>query len=89
LKEITPGKRFSAMLTFPQGFEIPQGQLVELSINTSLPLMPVLKTPIVQPRRPPPPSQPPAPAPQLKPPSVTSTNRHRPLPPIEMPPLPP
>jgi hypothetical protein len=89
LKEVTPGKRFSAMLTFPQGFEVPQGQRLELSINTSLPLMPVLKTPIVQPRRPPPPSQPPAPALQVKQPTVTSTNKHRPPPPIEMPPLPP
>jgi hypothetical protein len=90
LKEVTPGKRFSAALTFPQGFEISQGQRVELSIKTSLPLMPVLKAPIMQPLRPPPPRiQPPAPAQQVKRPSVTSTNKHRPLPPVEMPPLPP
>ena len=88
LKEVTPGKRFSAMLNFPQGFEIPQGQRVELSINTSLSLMPVLKATIVQPRRPAPPAQPP-PVPQVKRPTVTSTNKHRPLPPIDMPPLPP
>jgi len=90
LKEVTPGKRFAAMLTFPQGFELSPGQHAELSINTSLAQTPVLKAPIVQPLRPPPPRpQPPPQAAQVMRPANTSTNRHRPLPPIDPPPLPP
>ena len=91
LKEVVPGRKFSATLTFPQGFEILQGQRAELSIKTSHPLMPLLRAPIFQPpgRVNPRPQPPPAPAPQVKRPTVTSTNKHRPLPAIEFPPLPP
>ena len=90
LKEITPGRRFVAILDFPKGFEVPLGQPPVFSVKTSLSLAPELKAPILQPRRPPtPPAPAPVAVPQVKPPVGTSTNKHRPLPPIEMPPLPP
>ena len=51
IKEMQPGKTFSAMLTFPEGFEIPQGQPVELTIKSSNPRFPMIKVPIVQMQR--------------------------------------
>ncbi len=114
LRETLPGRQFAATLTFPQGFEIAQGQKTELSVKSSLPLVPTVKVPILQMPRPalanitpriiqaPPPVppkvtptlvQPPQPAPPkvppVKTPSVTRTNRHRVLPPVDLPPLPP
>jgi hypothetical protein len=90
MKEVVPGKKFSATLTFPQGFEIPQGQRAELSIKTSHSIMPLIKAPIFQPSRPMPPrTPPPGFARQVQQPISPSTNKHRPLGPIEMPPLPP
>jgi len=89
LKEVIPGRKFSAMLSFPQGFEIPQGQRAELSIKTSHSVMPLIKAPIFQPSRPMPPrTPPPGFARQVQQPTST-TNKHRPLGPIELPPLPP
>lgn len=84
VREVQPGRQFAATLTFPRGFEIAPGQKGELTIKTSLPLMPSLKVPILQAPRPSPPLVAP-----IKPPSATSTNRHRVRPPIEMPPMPP
>jgi hypothetical protein len=48
LKEIQPGRMFSATLTFPEGFEMPQGQTVALSIKSSNPRFPVIKVPVLQ-----------------------------------------
>ena len=84
LKEELPGRQFAATLTFPQGFEIAPGQKAELSIKSSLPLVPNLKVPILQTPRPAPPKVAP-----IKVSSSTATNRHRVPPPINLPPLPP
>jgi Protein of unknown function (DUF1573) len=84
LREVQPGRQFSATLTFPQGFEIAPGQKAELSIKSSLPLVPALKVPILQTPRPAPPKVVP-----IKVSSSTATNRHRVPPPIDLPPLPP
>jgi hypothetical protein len=84
LKEVLPGRQFTALLTFPRGFEIVAGQKAELSIKTGLPLMPFVKVPIMQAPRPAPPKVAP-----IKVSSSTSTNRHRLPPQIDLPPLPP
>ena len=64
LKEVEPGKSFTATLTFPTGFEIAQGTQVELSLKSSNAQTPVLKVPVQQPLRPNLPPVPSAPAPQ-------------------------
>ena len=57
------------MVAFPQGFQVPRGQQVELSVKTSNPKFPVVKVPVMQmQRRPAAPGRPapaaaPAPAP--------------------------
>jgi hypothetical protein len=84
LKEVLPGRNYTATLTFPQGFEIAPGQTVHLNIKSSLSLMPNLRVPIRQlPRLAPPPLA------TIKRPTSISTNKHRVLPPIELPPVPP
>ena len=52
IRENQPGKFFSAILAFPQGFQVPPGQLVELSFKTSNPKFPVVKVPVRQMQRP-------------------------------------
>ena len=59
IKEMQPGKSFTAMLAFPQGFEVPPGQQVELSVKSSNPKFPVVKVPVMQMPRPAPPAAPP------------------------------
>ena len=62
LKEMEPGRKFSALVTFPQGFEVPAGQQVELTVKSSNPKFPVVKVPVTQLPRvaaPPPPITPP------------------------------
>jgi len=58
LKEMQPGRSFNATLSFPQGFEISQGEQVVLSIKSSHPQYPVIKVPIIQTPRPPQPIAP-------------------------------
>jgi hypothetical protein len=48
IRELQPGRSFAAMLAFPQGFLIPPGQHVELSVKSSNPRFPVLKVPVMQ-----------------------------------------
>jgi copper(I)-binding protein len=48
IRELQPGKSFAAMLAFPQGFLVPPGQQVELSVKSSNPRFPVLKVPVMQ-----------------------------------------
>ena len=48
IRENQPGKSFTAMLAFPQGFEAPPGQQVELSVKTSNPKFPLVKVPVRQ-----------------------------------------
>ncbi len=52
IRENQPGKSFSPMLAFPQGFQVPPGQPVELSFKTSNPRFPVVKVPVRQMLRP-------------------------------------
>jgi copper(I)-binding protein len=52
IREMRPGMSFTAMLAFPQGFQVPPGQQVELSIKSSNPKYPVLKVPVMQLPRP-------------------------------------
>src|ERR1019366_4684129 len=48
IKEVRPGFSFAAMLEFPQGFEVPPGRQVELSVKSSNPRFPVVKVPVLQ-----------------------------------------
>jgi hypothetical protein len=52
LKELQAGKSFAALVAFPQGFQVPPGQQVELSVKTSNPKFPVIKVPVKQMQRP-------------------------------------
>ncbi|HSU53106.1 MAG TPA: DUF1573 domain-containing protein [Candidatus Dormibacteraeota bacterium] len=48
LAEPQPGKLFTATLSFPQGFEMGQGEKVEFEVKTTHPQFPVIKVPVVQ-----------------------------------------
>jgi hypothetical protein len=48
LKEVQPGRVFNAVITFPEGFEIPQGQQVVFTAKTSNPQFPLVKVPVTQ-----------------------------------------
>jgi hypothetical protein len=48
IREVQAGKSFTALLTFPQGFQIPPGQQAELSVKSSNPKSPLLKVPVLQ-----------------------------------------
>jgi hypothetical protein len=89
IKEMQPGKSFTALLAFPQGFQIPPGQQVELMVKSSNPKFPVVKIPVMQTPRPAPPA--PHPAAPMKPmptpiapakPVPTSIAKPPPLPPL-------
>lgn len=89
LKVNQPGRSFSVVATFPQGFEIPAGQQLELSVKTTNPRQPLLKVPITQLPRiavPPPPVKPP-PTAALQPPPAP-LRQVKPVD-VELPPLPP
>jgi len=61
VKELQPGRIFTAMLTFPEGFQVPQGQQAQFTAKSSNPQMPLIKVPILQMPRPvSPPPVPPA-----------------------------
>lgn len=52
LKETEAGRAFAVTLNFPAGFEIAQGEKVELSVKSNHPQFPTIKVPIMQPPRP-------------------------------------
>jgi len=52
IAESAPGKLFTATLTFPEGFEAPQGTPVAFTVKSSHPRYPVIKVPIMQMPRP-------------------------------------
>jgi len=52
LKEFQPGRYFTVTVNFPGGFEIPQGEKVELSVKSNHPQFPVIKVPVIEPPRP-------------------------------------
>ncbi len=56
LKELQPGRLFNVTMTFPEGFQIPQGEMVELNVKSDQPQNPVIKVPITQPPPPVPPA---------------------------------
>ena len=67
IRENQPGRSFTAMLAFPQGFQVPPGQQAELSIKTSNLKFPLVKVPVRQMPRPPAPVLPAPPAPAVAP----------------------
>ena len=52
LAEPTPGRTFTATLSFPEGFEVPAGTPVELSLKSTHPRHAVIKVPVTQMPRP-------------------------------------
>jgi hypothetical protein len=52
LKELQLGRYFSVTLTFPAGFEIAQGEKVELSLKSNHPEFQAIKVPVLQPPSP-------------------------------------
>jgi len=52
IQEPEPGRKFIATLTFPQGFEIAQGQEAHLSVKSNHPGFQEIKVPLVQAPRP-------------------------------------
>jgi hypothetical protein len=52
LKEMQAGRLYNVLLTFPAGFEIPQGQQIFLTAKTSNPKAPEIKVPVTQVQRP-------------------------------------
>jgi hypothetical protein len=71
VREMQPGRLFNVLVAFPQGFEIPHGQKVELVFKTGLSKAPEVRIPVFQVPRPPTvrvnPVPPPAAAPSTPP----------------------
>jgi len=73
LKEMQAGRVFSVALTFPEGFQVPQGEQVVFTAKSSNPQMPLIKVPILQTPRPtPPPTLPVAHVPAIPAPPAKS-----------------
>jgi hypothetical protein len=103
IRETQPGKQFAAMVAFPQGFQAPLNQQIELSVKTSNAKFPVVKARVLQVARPAAPALPaPAPAPTVAPVAPAKQLPGGPIPapvkrvsaattkaPVELPPLPP
>jgi hypothetical protein len=47
LKEVQPGRMFSAVVTFPEGYNPPVGQPVEVKFKSNQPRMPEIKVPVL------------------------------------------
>jgi hypothetical protein len=62
IKETDPGRVFTAVATFPKGFEAPAGQVLELTVKSSNPKCPLVRVPVSQAARHAPPAPPAAPA---------------------------
>jgi hypothetical protein len=45
--ELQPGRFFTILLTFPKGFEIAQGEKIELSLKSNHPQYPLIRVPII------------------------------------------
>jgi hypothetical protein len=48
LQEIQPGRVFSLMVNFPEGFEVTPGKEVEVSVRSNHPQFPLIKVPVIQ-----------------------------------------
>ena len=55
VSEIQPGRYFTVTVNFPMGFEMAQGEKVELSVKSNHPQFPMIKVPVIQAPRPTPP----------------------------------
>ena len=51
LKELQPGPFFTLTLNFPAGFEMAQGEKVEVGVKSNHPQYPIIKVPVLQPPR--------------------------------------
>src|ERR1035437_4188996 len=91
IREMQPGKSFTALVSFSEGFQVPPGQQVELSIKSSNPKFPLIKVPVMQMPRPAPPPMAPTPtvAPATPMAPVKKVSSAGPRPPPTPPPLPP
>ena len=69
IQEIQPGRVFRALLSFPEGFEMPAGKQVALTMKSSNPRMPEIRVPISQT---PPPYVAPGTAPKPQPPAPSA-----------------
>lgn len=74
LTEAQPGRTYSALVKFPRGFAIPDGQPVELTCKSSHIQYPVVKIPVIQSPRPPVPH--PMPPAATPPPPVHQPSGH-------------
>jgi len=84
LKEVQPGHLFSAVVNFPEGYNPPVGQLVEVTFKSNQKRMPEVKVPVVSfPRpvavAPPAPAQLPAPKPGVSNAPVTQASPTAPV----------
>jgi hypothetical protein len=52
LQEVEAGRFFMLTASFPAGFEMAQGQKVEVSVKSNHPQFPTIKVPVVQQPRP-------------------------------------
>ena len=52
LREVQPGLYFTLSVQFPAGFEVAQGEKVEVTVKSNHPQFPVIKVPVIQPPRP-------------------------------------
>ena len=91
IREMQPGRSFTALVTFPEGFQVTPGQQVEVTVKSSNPKFPLVKVPVMQMPRlqmPTPPLTPAvAPTPPVAPVKKVSSAGPRPVP--SPPPLPP
>jgi hypothetical protein len=78
IKETVPGKTFSAKIEFPQGFQAPPGQQMELNVKSSHPRYPMLKVIVMQLPRPPAATLPHPPTPLLPAPPAPAMAPTRP-----------
>ncbi|HVV73714.1 MAG TPA: hypothetical protein VHI52_19775, partial [Verrucomicrobiae bacterium] len=74
LKEMQPGRVYSAVFTFPVGFQAPAGKPVVFTVKSSNPQMPEIKVPIMQMARPVAPPSLPAPHPTVPTAKVQSSH---------------
>ena len=83
IREVQPGRAFTALLAFPQGFQAPPGQPIEMSVKSSNPKFPLVKVQVLQIPRPAPPPGIPAPPAVSAPP--VSPAPHAPIVPVVRP----
>jgi len=48
IREVQPGRLFNALVTFPEGFEMPAGEPIVLTVKSSQSRMPEIRVPVAQ-----------------------------------------